>query len=164
MGDFEKAGRSLDETFREYLWNYFELHAGQRLATFHFYITLSTALIGGFLLLVRYGQNHKWMGVLGLLLAFLSLVFAKLDARTRKMVKNAEGALSFLDAHHGLLDVEGAPHPLRVFDRDNHYTKNAKLWPLTTGHFSYERCFRWVFVVFGIVGILTALACFVYFR
>lgn len=163
MTNDEKPQQSLDEIFREYAWDYFALHAEQRLKTFQFYVTLSTALVGGFLLLVRYGQNYKWMGVLGLLLAFLSGVFAKLDQRTRRMVKNAEEALNFLDAQHALPDVDGTPHPLRLFARDDHFTTNAKRWPLTTGHFSYSRCFKWVFTVFASVGALTALACFVLF-
>lgn len=155
-----KRDRSLDEIFREYVWDYFALHAEQRLKTFQFYVTLSTALVGGFLLLIRYGQNHKWIGLLGLVLVLLSIVFAKLDQRTRGMVKRAEDALNFLDSQHGLADIAGAPHPLRLIANDKHFTDKAKLWPLTTGHFSYSRCFGWVFSLFGILGGLTAIACF----
>lgn len=155
--------QALDETFREYAWKYFELHADQRLRAFHFYITLSSAVIGGFLLLLRYGQNHKWMAVLGLLLVFFSFVFSKLDLRTRNLINHAETALRFLDDQRDLSDVEGQPHPLKLFSRDDHLTRSAKLWPLLIGHFSYSRCFRWVFTVFAITGVVTAAACLIAF-
>ena len=132
---------NLDDTFREYDWNYFELHADQRLKAFQFFISLSTALVGGFLLLFRFGQGHKWAAVLGLLLALFSFVFWKLDRRTRMLVHNAEEALKYLDALHNLPDVDGAP------------------W---RGYFSYSRCFKYVFVTFAILGVVGAVACIVW--
>ena len=69
------AARNLDEVFREYAWDYFAVHAEQRLKAFHFYILLSTAIIGGFGLLIRNGEFHKWMALFGLLLLFFSFVF-----------------------------------------------------------------------------------------
>jgi hypothetical protein len=32
-----------DDRIREYAWDYFQLHAEQRLKAFHFFITLATA-------------------------------------------------------------------------------------------------------------------------
>lgn len=147
----------MDETFREYAWNYFSLHADQRLRAFHFYITLSTALVGGYLLLLRYGQTHKWLAILGFLLTFFSFLFSKLDRRTRDMIKHAEDALKFLDSKHNLPDQDGRAHPLKLFNRDDEHTKQVVLWPLVDGYFSYSRCFRWVFNVFGSIGVVAAL-------
>mgnify|MGYP001161995525 CR=1 FL=1 len=148
----------VDETFREYAWNYFSLHADQRLRAFHFYITLSTALIGSFLLLLRYGQGHKWLAILGMLLFFFSFVFAKLDRRTRDMIQHAEDALKFLDSKHDLPDQDGKAHPLKLFHCDDEHTARAAPFPLVVGYFSYSRCFRWVFNVFGVTGIIAACA------
>src|SRR3990172_2986625 len=163
MVEPESKPKSLDETFRDYVWGYFELHADQRLKAFQFYISLSTALVGGFLLLLRYDQNHKWMSLLGFLLAFLSFVFWKLDHRTKRLVKNAEDALKFLDAQHDLPDVDGMPHPLRIFTRDDYVAQNADLWPLSAGPFSYSRCFKWVFVAFALLGLGAGIACLILF-
>ena len=159
MSEADSSQQELDKTFREYAWNYFEIHADQRLRAFHFYIVLSTALVGGFLLLLRDDHGHKWMSALGFLLAFFSFVFSKLDRRTRDLINHAEDALKFLDSHHDLKDVEGRPHPLKLFSRDDELTRSLKLWPLFTGHFSYSRCFKWVFNVFAITGIVAAIAC-----
>jgi Ca2+/Na+ antiporter len=162
MPETEAKPKTLDEIFRNYAWGYFALHADHRLKAFQFFITLSTAIVGGFLLLFRYGQSHKWMAVLGFLLAFLAFVFWKLDIRTRTLVKNSEEALRFLDSQHNFPDVEGAPHPLRMFSRDDHFTTLAARFPIVSGHFSYTRCFKYVFVVFGIIGIGAGIACLIY--
>src|SRR6266853_2054763 len=159
MFEAEEGHRNLDETFREYAWNYFALHAEQRLKAFHFFIILATTILGGFLLLFRYGQSHKWTAVLGILLALLSFVFWKLDVRTRTLVKNGEDALKFLDAQHGLPNIDGVPHPLRMFSRDDYLTNRSPFFPLLTGHFSYLRCFNYVFVVFALIGLVGGIAC-----
>lgn len=155
-GSVESKPTPVDEPFRDYAISHFELHAGQRLQAFQFYVTLSTALIGGFLLLLRYDKGHKWMSILGLVLAFLSFVFWKLDERTRQLVKRSEEALKFLDEQYELPDIDGAPHPLRLFSRDDYFTDNAKVFPLWSGQFSYTRCFRWVFTVFACLGVSVA--------
>jgi hypothetical protein len=143
---------SLDERFREYAWDYFSLHADQRLRAFHFYVLISTALLGGFALSVKNGALQSWMAVFGALLVFFSFVFWKLDDRTRQLVKNAENALKFLDDQHRLEDQDGLPHPLRLFSREETASRQLAAFPLMSGHFSYARCFRWVFGMFSIVG------------
>jgi hypothetical protein len=150
---------SLDEMFRDYAWGYFEVHAEQRLKAFQFFISIATALIGAFVVLVRYGSATKWMAGIGILLAFLAFVFWKLDCRTRRLVKNAEKALKFLDGQHNLPDIDGAPHPLRIFTRDDHFTKKASRYPLWSGHFSYSRCFEWVFIASWFAGMVSAIWC-----
>lgn len=144
----------IDDSFREYAWGYFELHAQQRLQLFEFYITLSTATLAGFFALIQVSDGHPLLSLVGFALSFFSFVFWKLELRTRALVKNAEEALKHLDAQHSLADVSGAPHPLRMFDRDDHFTSRAKKRSITTGHFSYARSFRWVFIFFASLGLL----------
>jgi hypothetical protein len=158
MTDPKNSG-SPDESFRDYAWKYFELHADQRLKTFHFFIVLATAVTGAFGLLLRNGTQHKWMIVLGVLLILLAFVFWKLDRRTRQLVKNAEAALKYLDAQHGLSDQDGLPHPLRLFARDESLTRDLKALPLISGHFSYSLCFEWIFSIVAMVGVGIAVAC-----
>jgi hypothetical protein len=162
MATADELHPTLDETFRDYAWNYFALHAEQRLKTFHFFIILVTAIVGGFLLILRYGHTHKWIALLGFFLAFLSFVFWKLDVRTRALVKNAEEALKVLDAGHELPDSGGAPHALRLFDRDDYFTSRAPRFPLFSAHFSYSRCFNYLFFVVGLIGFGGGVAGLMY--
>ena len=153
----EQSVQALDEQFRDYAWSYFELHSGQRLKAFQFFISLATALVGALVVLAREDNANAWTASLGVVLAFLAFVFWKLDCRTRRLVKNAEDALKFLDGRHILPDLDGAPHPLRIFARDDYFTKKAPRYPLWSGHFSYSRCFEWVFIVSGIAGVVSAV-------
>lgn len=137
------------DDFRDYAWNYFALHAGQRLRTFEVDSHPSQ-------LLCKMQADHpsRWVSLLGFFLSFLSFVFCKLDCRTRNLVKNAEEALK--DAQHGLPRQGIVPHPLELFARDEHVSDSKPKWPLTTGHSSYSRCLEWVFIPWGIGGLLSA--------
>jgi hypothetical protein len=147
------TSKSLDELFRGYAWDYFALHADHRLRAFHFYILVSTALLGGFALSVKNGGLQSWMSTFGLLLIFFSFVFWKMDDRTRQLIKNGENALEYLDAQHGLEDQDNLPHALRLFSRETAASHKLPSYPLLTAHFSYARCFRWVFGMFSFVGV-----------
>lgn len=154
--------KSLDETFRGYAWDYFALHADQRLKAFHFYILLSTAILGGFAVLLRNGVFQRWMAIFGLFLIFFSFVFWKLDNRTRGLIKHGEQALEYLDAQHALEPVDGLPHPLALFSREKEASEKLPLYPLISAHFTYARCFRWVFSMFSLVGVGAVIACLLF--
>lgn len=100
--------------------------------------------------------------VFGLLLVFFSFVFWKMDGRTRGLIKHGEAALEFLDAQHGLGQVDEAPHPLAMFSREKHLSAELPLYPLMSAHFTYARCFRWVFTMFSLVGLTMVGACVVF--
>jgi hypothetical protein len=143
----------LDATFRDYAWNYFSLHADQRMKAFHFYILLSSAIAGGLSILIKNGEIHKWMCLFGMLLIFFSFIFWKFDQRTSELIKLAEGALIFLDAQYELPSESGIPHPLELFSREKILTSKKKSYPLLSGHFSYSRSLRWVFFTISMIGI-----------
>ena len=84
------------EDIQRYAWNYFELHANQRMSLFKFFITLAVfmaASLGATLV-----QRFYFVGiVLGALLVVISFVFCKLDERVRVLIKNSEAALKTLE-------------------------------------------------------------------
>ncbi len=146
----------LDEAFRDYAWNYFDLYAAQRLKTFQFYITLSAALIGGLIAIgskpeIKEAESLK-IG-LGFSLFFISFIFYKLDLRTKQLIEISQDALKYLDDQYGLKSENGKAHVLQLFSVDDQKHKDLPLWPIHTGHFSYSRCFRWVFSAIGLGGL-----------
>ena len=151
--------KSEENDFRNYAWLYFSLHATQRLQSFQFFVTLVTALIAGFAALTKLDSIYKWLSTIWFFISFLSFVFWKLECRTKELVKNGEEALKYLDRLHQLGDINGAPHCLRIFDRDEFITRGRKKFPLFTGHFSYSRCFNFVFASFGIGGLVCGMTC-----
>jgi hypothetical protein len=152
LSDIEK-----DQLFRKYAWDYFAVHAAQRLTTFQFYITLCTALVGGYLVLIANKDTRSIAWVIGVLLMLLSHVFYKLDVRTRELIKNAERALDRLDAAQNLPEEpDGSPNRLRVIAVDDFACASAKK-QILFGRYSYSKCFRVVFVCFGIIGVFASI-------
>lgn len=149
MTDQQNRIEFLDTNFRDYAWKYFALHADQRLKAFQFFITLSTAITGALIFMVRLGDPNKWVSILGLLLVILAFVFWKLEQRTKDLIKNGENALKYLDSLHSLENVDEQPHPLRLFTRDDHLTSHSKKFPIKDGSFSYSNCFNSMFLVVG---------------
>ena len=98
---------NLNQIYRDNAWRHFAIHADQRLKMFQFYITISTALLGGGILLFRTSQNDVTIILLSFLACFFSFVFWRLEARTRVLVQNAEDAIKYLDESIPLPHVDG---------------------------------------------------------
>lgn len=146
---------------RKYVWDYFHLHASQRLTTFNFYIVLSTVLSTGLFSTFQKDFTILPAGlVLGLLLVSLSFVFWKLDERNKGLIKHAEAALKYLEQQVR----PGASTPqaeiLAIFTREaletDRLRMNKSTWPWRN-FYSYSDCFRLIFHLFAIVGLLGGL-------
>lgn len=155
-------GRSMDTAVtkeeREYIWNYFHMHASQRLTTFNFYIVMSTLLATGLFATLEGNTRVQPIGVvLGLLLILLSFVFYKLDRRNKVFISNAENALKYMEKCNNIPYRDNEVHPLKIFSREEHLTNSLKaeasFWPWMN-HFTYANCFLLIFVSFGILGML----------
>jgi hypothetical protein len=146
QGVWNQSQEKIDDRFRDYIWKYFSLHAGQRIQTFQVYVSLSTAILGGIIFLFKDGKfSGGFPGIiLGTLLIFLSALFYMLDCRGRTLVKNAEVGLKFLDDKHDLSDIDDIPHPLRIFTRDD-FLKNKFC--------TYSNCFLLIFSAFAVIGM-----------
>ena len=147
-----------EKTFRAQAWAYFSLHAAQRMQSFQFYITLVTALVGGAIVLMKSdGASHMWLALIYAIASLLSFVFWKLDCRTRLLIKNAEAALKYLDYQYNLSDVDGLPHPLRLFDKDEVMAGHSSAGNIWNSELSYSKCFNLVFAIFGYGGAALAV-------
>ena len=147
-----------EDIYRDSAWKYFSIHADQRLRMFQFFITISTALLGGGLFILKSGNDQEFLIFLGLFSSFVAFIFWKLDIRTRNLIKNSEEAIKFLDSIHEIPDVNGSPNPIRMFTRDDYLVENKLYASQMLGHFSYRRCFEWVFAVVGMLGLIATTA------
>ena len=71
---------SRDDYLHQQAWNYFALHAQQRLTTVNFYLVVATALTAA--AVASFGENFEFPRVrlaAGLLLSLLSFAFWRLD-------------------------------------------------------------------------------------
>ena len=75
----------------DHAWRYFELHANQRMTVFNFFLVLVGLVAAGIATSRQGAQTLALLGVfLGLLLAFFSFIFWKLDQRVCFLMKQAE--------------------------------------------------------------------------
>ena len=139
------------DTLRTHSWQYFELHANQRMSVFNFYLIFVGLLTGGLAKVFEKDFALPELGmVFGFLLFLVSVVFWRMDNRTSSLIKYAENALRQWESSipdHDLSGFEGA----RIFSLEEIETerKKAKSWGLLT----YGQCLRAVFLVFSIVGV-----------
>jgi len=146
---------------REYAWNYFELHARQRMAVFNYFVIIAALLTAGMAgSLGKNNSNHLISLALASSLTVASFVFWKLDQRVRYLIKHAENALKTLEKHWTNEDADINEH-LALFSKEEANTaalrkqlrKKHHFLPLLW-HLTYYECFSIVYVVFGSIGIL----------
>ena len=142
---------------RAHAWDYFELHADQRLRAFHFYILLETGLVAGLLLASRGAASTPAVVVIvGLLMILFSFVFWKLDFRTKGMIKVSEEALKLYERR--LFGGTGDAQLIGSTPFLNEAQTKGLVGLSPLGTLSYSKCFGIVFIAFALVG-LAAIVC-----
>jgi hypothetical protein len=150
-----------DAELRKQAWDYFQLHANQRLMTFNFYLFIAALLTTGLLATFQRQYRAPFLGAgLGVLLVLLSFVFWKLDQRNKFLIKNAEAALRYFESQAAPQDSEADPHVSKVFLREESTTdsmQSENSWRFWKGHFSYSQCFNTIFFLLGSGGFVGAI-------
>ena len=154
----------MDDKYRiemaEHAWQYFTLHAEQRLRTFHFFVILCAVIIGGLATCVNSAEDCRIGAVISLFLSFFSYIFFKLDQRNKQLIKHGEEALKFLDSQYELHDENDTPHVLKIFSSEEYITqklKSDKQQFVLNKLYTYSTCFNTVFAMFGLSGIIMSL-------
>ena len=128
--------------YREFHWNYFSLHAEQRLKTFHFYLIVSAILIGAFINIFNGEQDLKLAFILPYVLTFISFIFYMIDVRARYMLKTSQDAIKLIDTKI-IKNDEEHPSRLNIFEFDEYLVKDKK------GGMNYSKSFGLIFIIFG---------------
>lgn len=149
---------SRDETkeFQTYAWNYFQLHAGQRMSVFNFYIFLAALMTTGLVTTFNVSFQAHYLGILlGALLSFISFVFWKLDERTRFLIRLSEDALKELEGTFKSPNNLKDPHPVQLFRFEEFATGNLPTRRILfwKNQLSYRNSFNLVYLVFSLLGI-----------
>jgi hypothetical protein len=150
-----------NDPLRKQAWDYFQMHASQRLTTFNFYIVISSVITTGLFSTFQKDYKATYLGtMLGLLLCFFSFIFWKVDIRNKQLIKGAEEALKFFESTTVLQDKDGEPHIAKIFQHEEYATKRRRerksilLWK---NYYSYSNSFNKVFLAFAIIGLIGAL-------
>ncbi len=147
---------------REYAWNYFQLHASQRMSSFNFFVVIAALLTTAMGATFKSDYTHHWIGItMGLSLSIISYVFWKLDQRTRYLIHHAEAALKALETDWKKDDA--CPH-VALFsseeERTSHLQSKSSPFP-SEWHLSYTSCLSTVHFVFAFLGIIGTIGSIV---
>jgi hypothetical protein len=149
---------------RKYAWKYFEVHAGQRMSLFNFFAVISALLTGGLAATLKKDSAYPVFGLfLGVALVIISFVFWKLDKRVGYLIKHAETALKEIEL---LLSEKQEPteRDTALFCCEETETRKKQMltpwYKLYSYHMTYSQCFKVVYLMFGVIGIIGIfLAC-----
>jgi hypothetical protein len=144
---------------RAYAWNYFALHAEQRMKLFNFFLILSGLILGAFPAVRSMAPAAKLTALLPLLLVLTAFIFWRLEERTRRLVKNGEEALRFLDEQWPVEPLQDrTPHHLQLVARDDYLMQAIKKrwWAKCGVPISYAGSFRIAYLMIGGVGLVLA--------
>jgi hypothetical protein len=149
-----------DETLRKQAWDYFQMHSSQRLATFNFYIVISSVITTALFSTFQKDYKVPLLSItLGLLLSFFSFIFWKLDSRNKQLIKGAEAALRYFESTSEIKDSDNVPHVAKIFLQEDWATNQRKetrsILPWKS-HYSYSKSFNKVFLAFTIIGLIGA--------
>lgn len=139
----------------DHAWQYFALHANQRMSLVNFFLILAGLVLAGLATCLQRTGPIQLLGVaLGLLLTVVSFVFWKLDQRVAFLLKHAERAMAQIELS---LPIAAA----RLVSNEREQTEKAvsggfllfRIW-------TYGTAFRFVFALMGSTGIIGATLCF----
>ena len=89
----------------DHAWNWFALHAGQRMQSFNFFLVATAFLVAAYGTVL---EKHRGVAAgIGLLGAWVSFWFNRLERRTRQLVKAGEAALA--SSQDRLASISGIP-------------------------------------------------------
>lgn len=126
---------------------------------FNFFLILSGLVLGAFPAVRGMAAGAKVVALLPLLLVLTAFIFWRLEERTRRLVKNGEDALRFLDEQWSLEALpDKTPHYLRLFERDDYLMEVVKkrTWAKRLLPISYADSFRIAYLMIGGVGLVLA--------
>jgi hypothetical protein len=111
---------------RDMAWNWFMLHAQQRLTVFRSYLLISGALFAGYGTILSTGAVKRavFLLLVSIISLLITLVFSRLDKRNAELIKIGEG---YLDAEQERLETalkfSGVAHDklrlIRLVQRSN---------------------------------------------
>lgn len=124
-------------------WDWFRVHADQRMDLFRFYVGISTALAAGFGGAIQI-HEHYLAFIVALLGMIVAPTFGFLDYRVSSLLKLAEHALK----------VEQTRLKLIVQYKEIEIAKHAD--ELATHQFTFSKLFRTIYAVFFLTFLLGA--------
>ena len=133
------AAKSRSPEALKHAWDWFDLHAKQRMQTINFYIVLVGAIIAGSGAAIK-DEQYAFSALLGVVLVLVSALFFAMDRRARILVRVGEAALR--QEEDALASATGNKSLSMVEASDRSSARSI----------TYGQIFYAMFVAFGLVG------------
>lgn len=151
---------------KEYAWNYFKLHADQRMATFNFFIVISALLTTALVNSINNEGCGHWSCIVGIVISIslcvVAFVFCKLDRRVSFLIKHAEKVLKSIEniSRKNESAIEQVYALFSTEEKQTNLIRRKKTRCFWRRHLTFKDCFNIVYsVVFSIGGV--GLICFI---
>lgn len=147
---------------QKYAWNYFELHAKQRMSLLNFFVLFATAITAGIVTTIPKEDTVLIGLLLSILLVVHSFVFRKLDERNCYLTKISEKALMELEILVQCNDKETIK-PFQLFTYEDYQTKlirkNQKHKAFWNRQISFSKALKTIFIIYGLIGVIGIIVC-----
>jgi hypothetical protein len=124
----------------DHAWNWFSMHAQQRMTTINFFLVVQGALLGA-LGVTADKKLYGYQFYVGLLIVLMALMFFALDKRVRKLIEIGETALKTEQSRLAADVSDTHIELLRLSDE-------CARWRPT-----YGRIFDCMFLIFVLIGV-----------
>jgi hypothetical protein len=139
----EEDEKALESAF-QYAWNWFDLHAKQRMQSMQFFLVISGALAAATGASIE-GKAYVVALILSVLITILSILFYLVEKRVKNLVKLSESALLKLEEH---ISRKTQLSDIRLAHRSD-----ASGETMVT----YGKAFGAVFYFFGVAGLAISI-------
>ncbi|QDH73312.1 hypothetical protein [Brevundimonas sp. M20] len=137
--------KSITDEAAKHAWDWFALHAAQRMQNINFFIVLQTALLAAAGLAIK--EQLVLMAILaGTGVVFLTFIFYKLERRVRKLVKIGENALRYEQKRISIASKNDKILLCEIADT------------AATDQMTYGQLFQAMYIFFAICGIAILFA------
>ncbi len=149
---------NIPESPRVYFWNYFALHAENRMRVFQYFVTLSVAIGGGLVFLIGLGKSGCAIILLTLSQCFVSFIFWRLDCRLNALVENAERVLKIIDRKTKFKMGDDTLKKISIFDIDDSRVAKTKAKCKSLSFFvTHSGNFKATYLFFAALSILALI-------
>ena len=112
---------------RNYVWEWFKYHAGQRMIAFNFFLIIMGALSLGYFTAIQYGF-HLYATVVGLFGSLTAIAFSRLDKRNVDLVNIGRKALEDLEEKDSDYSLVSEKCKLLTCDKEQKSKNTHKRW------------------------------------
>ncbi|RNC84580.1 MAG: hypothetical protein ED557_06265 [Balneola sp.] len=109
---------------RDYAWNYFMVHANQRMSLLRFFLIVTSIFFAVYIGLKNSENSSFNAGLVPLVQSIITFIFWRLERRTRELIKVGEDSLKKLDDEIESKVKSGFKQHYKLFESDDLLRKN----------------------------------------